>query len=380
MTDPLEHIRALSEGIGPRPSASEAERKAGEYIAGKLESFGYLVRTEPFKSVRSFGHVYLVVYLLSLAGAAVTLAGEPGLGLLLSGIGLVAFLGENTTALHLATTLIPKGKSQNIVGRLAPGDLPRRRLVIVSHYDTTRSGLMFHPRMVKGFRASFLLLTACMLAIPVLCAAGALVRAPALRLALIPFMVVVAYAVLLLLHRELFFSHVAGANDNASGIGVALSLAEALSVDAPADTEIMVVATGCEEVGMVGMQAFLRRHADELSRAWIINIDNVGAGDIHYVTEEGMLLRHKPGRELVDMAARVSSLPGLDVTGAPFRVASTDSEPAMMRGLAALTVIGLKDGIPVNYHWATDTFDNIDPDSVDTTYRFVEQMVRRLIA
>lgn len=379
MTDPLEHIRFLAEKVGPRPATSLAERHAANYIAGQLESFGYVTKQENFRSVRTFGEVYGVIYALALLGFVGAGAGEPRFAFLLTGIALVAFIGENTTALRLASTLIPRGKSQNVVGRLVPGELPRRRLVIAAHYDTTKSGLMFAPGMVRWFRPLFLASALCLVALFVLTAAEALTRNHVFFYYAFPFTFYLMFALALLVHREFAYKHVVGANDNASGVAVALSLAEALSQDAPTDTEILVVATGSEEPGQFGMESFLRRHADEVTRSWIINIDNVGAGNIHYVESEGMLLRHGAGVEVLKVADQVARLPSLAVTPVQFHAVSTDAEPALLRNLDAITIIGLRDGLPVNYHWSSDTFQNIDPDAVDTSYRFVEQMVRRLI-
>lgn len=381
MTDPLDHIRKLAREIGPRPSASKAERQAAEYIEQQLKSFGYFVKVEPFRSVRSFSHTYTLIFLLAVAGFVAAVAfDKAAVGLLLAGVAVVAFVGENTTSLHLANALIPKGKSQNVVGRLAARDLPRRRLVLSAHYDSAKSGLMWHPKLVKNFRVTFLVEFASLLLLPLLLGAEALTGIRALTYVAIPFAVIVTIALLLLVHREIFHKHVDGANDNASGVGVMLSLAEALSADASADTEVMVVATGCEEAGLVGMQKFLAKHSDDVERAWMINIDNVGAGEISYTTAEGMLLRHKTGKPLLEVAEKVARLPGMNVTGRPFRVMSNDTEPVLLRRLDAITVIGTTDGVPVNWHWKTDTLENIDPDSIDTAYRFVEAMVRRLIA
>jgi hypothetical protein len=381
VTDPLDHILKLAREIGPRPSAGKAERRAAAYIEQQLKGFGYYVKTEPFRSVRSFSHTYILIFALAVAGfIAGAVFNKSAAGLLLTGVALVAFIGENTTTLHLANALIPKGKSQNVVGRLAARELPRRRLVLCAHYDSAKSGLMWHPALVRNFRLTFLLEALSMLLLPILLGGQAITGIRLLGYLAIPFGVVVVFALLLLIHRELFEKHVDGANDNASGVGVMLSLAEALAADASADTEVMVVATGCEEAGLVGMQKFIRAHLDDLERAWIINIDNVGAGDVSYTTSEGMLLRHKTGKDLVAMATKVAKLPGINVTGRPFRVMSNDTEPVLLRRLDAITVIATRDGVPVNWHWKTDTIENIDPDAVDTAYRFVEALVRRLIA
>ncbi len=380
MIDPLDHIRELSEVIGPRPSTGEGERRAAAYVSAQLEKFGYLVKQEPFRSPNSFSQVYIPVYVLALMGFVADALGSVAFGLLLTGVAFVCFIGENTTSLKLMSAVIPKSKSLNVVARLAPRELPRRRLVLVAHLDSTRSGLMWHPRLVRSFRATFLLLALAMAAMPLLILVEVATQRRLFLPFAIPFAVYIAYALLLLVHRELFFGHVHGANDNASGVGVMLTMAEVMALDAPAETEVLVVATGCEEAGLVGMQSFLRRHKEELARAWIINIDNVGAGDVTYTTREGMLLPHRTGRELNETAVKVAALPGIKVTGAPFRTMSNDTEPALLRGLEAITVIATADGIPVNWHWKTDTFENIDPDCVDMAYRFVEQLVRRLIA
>jgi acetylornithine deacetylase/succinyl-diaminopimelate desuccinylase-like protein len=378
--DPLDHIRYLAEKIGPRPSTGEGESQAAAYVAENLEKFGYTVKEEPFRSPNSFSQVYIPIYVLALMGFVAFVLGSLAFAVLLSGVAFVCFVGENTTALKLVSAVIPKGRSSNIVGRLAPRELPRRRLVLVAHLDSTRSGLMWHPRLVSSFRLTFLLLAICLALLPLLVVAEVLTGLRVFLPLSLPVALCIAYALFLLVHRELFFKHVDGANDNASGVGVMLTLAEVMSLDAPAETEVLIVATGCEEAGLVGMQSFLRRHKDELARSWIINIDNVGAGDVKYTTREGMLLPHRTGRELVETAVKVSSLAGINAAGAPFRVMSNDTEPALLRGLEAITVIALRDGVPVNWHWTTDTFENIDADTVDSAYRFVEQVVRRLIA
>ncbi|GAC1334634.1 MAG: M28 family peptidase [Candidatus Dormibacteria bacterium] len=379
MIDPLEHIRELAQVIGPRPSTGDGERRAAAYIHRRLEQGGYLVKDEEFRSPNSFSQVYIPIYVLALMGFAAFALGSLVFALLLTGVALVCFIGENTTSLQLVSAVIPRARSLNVVGRLAPRELPRRRLVLVAHMDSTRSGLMWHPRLVKQFRLTFLLLTFSLAALPICVLGQVITRQRFFFPASVVFAFYIAYALCLLAHRELFFQHVDGANDNASGVAVMLTMAEALSLDAPADTEILCVATGCEEAGMVGMQDFLRRHRDELARCWIINIDNVGAGDVKYTTREGMLLSHTTGKELAETAAKVSQLPGINVEGAAFRTMSSDAEPALLRGMEAITVIAVKDGVPVNWHWKTDTLENIDPDAVDTAYRFVEQVVRRLI-
>lgn len=381
MTDPLEHILRLAFEIGPRPGTGEGARKASAYIRDQLEEYGFSVKVESFRSPRSYAHYLLPIYLLALAGAVVAVVlNSAALGLLLSGIALVAFLGEVTTALRLVSILVRTGHGQNVIARLAPKEMPRRHLVVVAHYDSPKPEILMHPRLVRGYRMGFRLLSLSLLMLPLLLALSAALNLRVVALATAPFALVVAIAVVVLLHRELFGRYVAGANGNASGVAVMLTLCEALSVDAPADTEVLALATGCQDAGMVGMQAFMRKHADELDRAWVLNIDSVGAGEVFYTTSEGMLLGHATSRELREVAEKVGALAGVSVTGRPFKVTSTDTEPLLLRRLDAISVMAGEDGVPINWRWRTDTMENIDPDSIDTAYKFTEAIVRRLIA
>ncbi len=75
-----------------------------------------------------------------------------------------------------------------------------------------------------------------------------------------------------------------GADDNASGVGILLELAEQLA-DVPTPYSIHFVAFGAEEAGLLGSQAhMLKLGADEISNTvGMVNLDSVIAGDFTYV-------------------------------------------------------------------------------------------------
>src|SRR5258708_8472774 len=220
VTDPLDHIRKLAEGIGPRAATTKAERDAAEYIEQQLNDFGFSVKIEGFRSVRSFSHTYIAIFVLAIAGFVAAAGFDKGaLGLLLTGIAGVAFIGENTTTLHLARTLIPKGKSQNVVGRLAAREMPRRRLVLVAHYDSAKSGLMWHPGLGRAFRRIFVLQAISPFLLPILVGIQGVTRERLFGDVAIPSAAVIVVGLRLLLHRELFYKPVAGAHDNPGGGG-----------------------------------------------------------------------------------------------------------------------------------------------------------------
>ncbi len=143
------------------------------------------------------------------------------------------------------------------------------------------------------------------------------------------------------------------------------------------EKEVWFVATGAEEVGTVGMQAFLAAYEEELRDALIINLDNVGAGQLSWVTEEGMARRYRANARLIGLAKRVSREAEILVKPRAYRGLSTDATPALARGFKALTLMAFDSAaLPVNWHWKTDTSDQIEPEVVERTTELVTRMIR----
>ncbi|HET6350663.1 MAG TPA: M28 family peptidase [Coriobacteriia bacterium] len=143
------------------------------------------------------------------------------------------------------------------------------------------------------------------------------------------------------------------------------------------EKEIWFVATGCEEVGTYGMQAFLRDYGDTVKDSLIINIDNVGVGQLHWASAEGMARRYRAAQRLVGLARRVSRETETIIKPRVFRGLSTDATPALARGYKAISIMAFDSGgLPVNWHWKTDTSDALDEKLLETTADFIAAMVR----
>ena len=144
------------------------------------------------------------------------------------------------------------------------------------------------------------------------------------------------------------------------------------------EKEVWFVATGAEEVGTAGMQAFLEVYGEELRDAFIINLDHVGAGQLSWVTSEGMARRYRSNQRLIGLVRRVSREREILVKPRAHRGLSTDATPALARGYKALTLMGFgADGVPVNWHWKTDTTENIEVEVVDRAAELVTDMIRQ---
>ena len=167
-----------------------------------------------------------------------------------------------------------------------PRGRPPARSASCGHLDTTRSGLMFHPRagahLARCCRCRpSPALAARRRAAPAPPPGGrALQHAGARRAGL----------------RRSRCSPSAscaartcpGASDNASGAAVALQLAAECAAPPLEHTEVDLLITGCEESGLLGAQAYARRPRQRAAETTFLNFDTVG-GDVPltYILREG---------------------------------------------------------------------------------------------
>jgi cytochrome b561 len=370
------HVTYLAAEIGPRPCGSQNELKALQYCENQLKSVGYKTELQSFKTTQSFSWSYFIIVLVAILGALlswVKVDSAVALGLW----AVLLFIGENTTLSPLVSRIIPKKTSHNLIAKLTEG---KPKIVISAHADSAKSGLMFHPRLAKNFRLGFLISFWSLVAIPIIAiiilVAPAL-KSPLLYIELVPALVL-AYEAFQLAERELNGTWVCGANDNASGVSVALEAARKL---ASANAPVWVVITGAEEAGLFGMNHFIRTHLVDLISAYFINIDNVGKGQLCYTTKEGMLFGIRCSQQLTRLAENCTkSLPNYkSVKPCEFRVMSNDSWIPLIRGLPTITLIALENGVPVNWHWPTDTVENVDVENIETTIKLVESMCYSLL-
>ena len=249
----LEHIRALSDEIGPRGSTTPAEGRAAEYVRTVLADLGADPRVEVFASAKSGWLPYTLVTLISLVGVVLFPLDPPltnWIAVLVTAFAFVCGFLELNLMPNPITWVLPKGKSQNVFGVIEPSGSPTQDVLFVGHLDThrtplthrSRAGLLFYEVMLKAGFVSLLLL-------PLLYLVGAISGwGWVWPLSLLPgaFVLVVF---IVTAHVD-FTGYTPGASDNASGTGLALALAE-LAIQEPLhQTRLWAVAVGCEEISV----------------------------------------------------------------------------------------------------------------------------------
>ena len=339
-------VEGLAGRIGPRRPGSIGEVQAAELVRNALAVAGLDVRVEDFRGPSSFAWSQAVAPALSLAGARKT-------ALLLGAI-------ESDLRLEPLSRLFSRQASQNVVAEIPAAGQERRTLAVVSHLDSSRSGLLFHPEVAPQLRRLSALVSAAV-------AWRALSPHPRGRLARWAdgaFAAALTAGLVLLAEREICGRDVPGANDNASGVAVAAAFARELAAKPLESTRVVFLATGCEESGTVGMRAFLDAHRGEWEDWLFLNLDGVGApATLRFLPREGMTRIFSADPALIHVFEETArDHPELGLRAATDLAGLTyDATQVLARGGRAITLSAQDRTIP-NYHSAQDVPENLDGD------------------
>lgn len=377
----LKHIYQLTRDIGPRGTGSSGEERARSYVIERLKSYGIVCKELPFKASATFSWVYIIFYSLYLLVNASFLLTLNNLWFGLSLLLLILYYLELYTYWGFYSLINPdKTWTANLVGELAPIGSVDYKVLLVAHLDSSKAASYFSPFMVKGFRNTFLIQQAILFFNPFLIFLYTLTKFFPLVIIIIVGFIYIFITALLLVFREFFHKFTEGASDNASGVAVLLELAESFTNNKLIKTSVTFLFTGAEESGTYGSLMFSKSTKKDFRDAYIINVDNVGSGKLHYTTSEGVLNTILVNPILLRLVDEIrSNNPKLNITPISYRTLSTDALPFLVRGYKAMTVIATDErGIIPHWHWYTDIYDNLNPTTLNEAFNFVNCLVRHI--
>jgi hypothetical protein len=361
-------IDLLANQIGPRRPTATGERLAATMMRDELSRNGVAAEVEPFAGYASFGYPFGLIQAAALLPSLLPSHRRR----LRSAVALLAgaaLAGEGSLRAPFVSRLLSRWPSGNVVATIEPEGSDRagaqRTLCLMCHLDSSRSGLMFDPRLVgllgRWVAAQSLAGLAQALGEPLL---GGW---PWGRKLLAAVRAVPTLGLALLIERELRGEDVPGANDNASGCAVATGLAGEIAAKPLSSTRLVLLMTGCEESGTLGAQAFLAEHD---TRDWLfLNFDNVGgSAPVKFLRKEGVLTRWDADPGLIAAAQGVADAdPDLRLQPEDQPAGLTyDTSPILARGGRGLT-LSVQDGMIPDLHWPTDTYERISRDGLSRT-------------
>jgi hypothetical protein len=383
----MDHVRHLAEEIGPRGSATAEEKEAAIYVHERLTGLGLRPAIESFRSARSAWLPAGLFWSVVLASGFLFLGwGRIGAiaALVLAATGLGSILLELQFRPNLLRWILPKGESQNVWARIDAKTETREHVALVAHLDTHRTPLVFSSdRWVRWFEKLVPIGMAFAALLIAIFALGIVLPMPWLRYVAIAPMLAALGMLVLMLQAD-FTSYTPGANDNASGVGVVLALAEQLTREPLEKTAVWIVLTGCEEVGCYGAEDFIRRHRAELGHAAWISVDTVGSnGGLPVIlSQESFLSTAKSDPRLLRMARDVATRrAGSGAHEVRMKGAYTEGAMGAKYGLRVLTFESHRPhGILSDWHRPTDTAGNVSVECMQATELLLHELLKQLDA
>ncbi len=373
-----------------RPSASEGERRAAEWIAARLLALGCDTKVEQERAHGGYWWPLALANSLALAGGGVVLRrrsiGARAVATLLAGASAAVLwddLGHGRR--WFRRTLLRHRATWNVVAETSDR-AAKRTVVVIAHHDAAHSGLVFHPALGRlgpklapraHARSSHTvpILYAVWLG-PVLIAAGALIGARGLLRSGIALALGSVAAMVDIGAR----GTVPGANDNLSAVGAMIALAATLR-DRPIEgVRVLLLSTGSEESFSEGMQSFGRRHFAELDpeSTEFLCLECLGGPYLIVLEGEGMLRMRNYPPQMRESLANAAADAGVRIRRGLRTVAATDAIVALRAGFRVATLASVDETkLPVNYHWPTDTPDGLHWDTIRDAIAVCDQFLRR---
>ncbi len=381
----LEHIRVLSKSIGARAATTEGERRAAAYVRDELQRLGMSrVRLEPFLGAVSAWLPWSVAFSIAAWGMLIGLLFRLVGGIIATGLYLLAAW---IVYRELYPTNFSKGgypvrrwlwhaDSQNVLGVVNCTGSASGQVVLMSYLDSAPT----HPLWRTERRSQAVRTMAPLLLLSLLTSAGAFL------LAGITNQLVFYVIALLLLFPQITALIVSiraghnpissGANNNASGVGTLLALAERLKESPLVHTEVWLLATGCRETGGDGARAFLARHGASLTETTFVALEGVGIGEhVVYLTGEGVFWTtsyHPDSLAIAAQAAERCQDESMPVRATRHRGYATEMGIVARSGFKGLT-ISLRSSNQhsvVGRRHMDDTFETIQKKALSRAHAF----------
>ncbi len=369
--DPLDAVFLVAETIGPRPATSLGEARAAAYLDGRLRRAGMRVTADPFVVAVWEGWDGVAVALLVLAAVALyfwfPLA---AVALLLPALSLALWRVVRPDLPLLAR----RRESQNVIGTRAGPQRAPWRVVLLAPLDAPPQlpavlRPLSDPRVLALVRA-----VACLLvALPALAGLWDVQR-------LWWYVQMLPAAALLALAAQSVWqgraASGAGAINHAGALAVLLSTVETLG---PTErVELWAVGLGATVPG-VGLGDLLRRYPFERERTLFVALESIGAGELAYLTREGLLRQVRADTALLGCAAAADAAdPRVNVAPRPYRGATLAGR-LQRGGRRALAIVCLgADGRPPLYADPADLPEAVDAALLDRAVRLVAGIVRQI--
>jgi hypothetical protein len=367
-----------------RPSASDGERRAAEWLVERFAELGAEARIEAEPAHGTYWWPLGIGAGLGALGGIAALRGRRLFGAVLAAAAAVGMASDFPPGKRLLRRLLPRRTTYNVVCELGPADA-ERTIVLIAHHDAAHSGLVFHPELPNiGDRLGLIertdtspALMAPVVGGPVLAALGALTG----RRLLTKLGVFLGLGSTAAMAEIGLRKVVPGANDNGTAVVALLALAEQLVAKPTDNLRVILLSVGSEESFSEGIKAFGERHFDELPResTFFLCLESIGSPHLLVLRSEGFLKMYEYSPRALALMDGLAEELGLYLFPNLRLRSGTDGLEPLAAGYETAALCSCTDlKQPANYHWWHDLAENVDFDTVADGIRLSEAAIRRL--
>lgn len=163
-----------------------------------------------------------------------------------------------------------------------------------------------------------------------------------------------------------------GANDNASGVAMLLSIAREIQQNPLPNHSVLFIAFAGEEAGLVGSYALVASELIDLNNiSLVLNLDILGSGEEGITVVNGSVFPQYYQR-LVQLNESIPAVPVIKSRG---KAANSDHHPFSEKGVPSLFVYTM--GPNKNYHDINDRYEHLSFDRFEALHHLFIRFLQR---
>lgn len=373
-------ITKVCRRIGPRKPGSPEEYRAQQWFQKDMKNYCEETRIEEFTLHRQ-GFMGFIPFTVAcgIASVFVNWFASPIAALILCICAFVPLVFEFLMYKEFDDFLFPKQTSHNMIAVRKPKGEVKQRIVMVGHSDSQFEWTLNY--LIGGLQAKLFveipavvgLIVQTVFALVCIIAGkgGAAVNIQSARWFFILFFVISCVFIpfeFAFLFFQSWTKSVPGASDNLSGCYVGMAVVKALDEAKVRfeNTEVVVICSGSEEVGLRGSKAYAKAHEKELKEipTCVVALDtfrDLETMAVYHRDLSGTLQHHEGTKVLVHDACANC---GFDVKYESIYIGGSDAASFTQRGIPATGFAAMDPAPPRYYHTRLDTPENLRPEAI----------------
>jgi aminopeptidase YwaD len=383
----------LVERLGARILGSASCAEAADEIAAELVKTCNNVHKERFVAhPGAFWHSGELLSVAYSAGLALLAAGGPWIYLstlffLIDLLLLLNFIFYT----HPFDPFFRKVEGTNVIGCIEPAGAATQQILVVGHHDTAYAWrFLDHFQNLFAFRVLGAILSLFVGLISSLLWSFHRLAYRADPVYSVVLLIAVLAGLIFIVPYFFYFHKEGspGAGDNLVACAIGIKIAELLHGDRMSRplkrTRVIILSTDGEEPGLLGAEAFVRTHRQELLgiKTYVLNFDSIyRARDLALVTADrnGTIRLSAP---LVEDCRKIAMDLGRSIKVGPIPTGggATDAARFAEIGVEATSIIGISTALIRNglvFHTANDTVEHIEAEAVETCLSIVYRYIRK---